>query len=208
VTTEVGECATTSEALLTVSEWLTEQQGPVVALARTRVYGRPLYHVLVGTVLLAGERDPKTLAALALGVWRRKQPPLARALPGQFPEHDAWLIRGAVERSARLDRQSADLDQHVGALMTPLAPQLEQLTSIPGVEATAARALLADIGTAMRHLGSAARLAAWAGVCPGNDARAGKRRAGRTHKGNRDLRRGLVQASRPSPGGQRAVGMP
>ncbi len=72
-----------------------------------------------------------------------------------------------------------DLDQHIGVLMAPLAPQVEQLTSIPGVEATAARAILAEIGTAMRHCGSAARLASWAGVESGHEESAGKRRSGR-----------------------------
>jgi transposase len=142
--------------------------------------------------LRAGERDPNTLAALALGVLRRKQSPLELALTGQVTAHHAWLIQGALERIDRLDRQHTNLDEHIGELMAPLAPQMEQLTSIPGVEATAARAILAEIGTEMRHCGSAARLASWAGVCPGNDERAGKRRSGRTRKGNRDLRRGLV----------------
>jgi transposase len=300
VTTEVREFATTYDALLTLSEWLTEQQCPVVALESTGVYWRPVYHVLVGTVevlvgnaqemrrrpghktdkvdarwiaellahglirpsfippppisalrdltrtrvaliqartqaknrvvkvledtnikltsvvsdlfgrsgrrmlaaLLAGERDPKTLAALALGVLRRKQPQLELALTGQFTDHHAWLIRGALEFIDLLDRQITELDQHIGELMTPLAPQMEQLTSIPGVEATAARAILAEIGTAMRHFGSAARLASWAGMCPGNDESAGKRRSGRTRKGNRYLRRVLVQcawAARKTP---------
>jgi transposase len=152
--------------------------------------------------LVAGERDPKTLAALALGVLRRKQPQLELALTGQFTDHHAWLIRGALELIDLLDRQLADLDQHIGVLMAPLASQMEQLTSIPGVEATAARAILAEIGTAMRHFGSAARLASWAGVCPGNEESAGKRRAGRTRKGNRYLRRVLVQcawAARKTP---------
>jgi transposase len=300
VTQEVREFATTYDALLTLSTWLTEQQCPVVALESTGVYWRPVYHVLVGTVevlvghaqemrrrpghktdkadarwiaellahglmrpsvvpppsigalrdltrtrvaliqartqannrvvkvledtnikltsvvsdlfgrsgrrmlaaLLAGERDPKTLAALALGVLRRKQPQLELALTGQLTEHHAWLIQGALELIDLLDRQLTDLDQPIGELMAPLAPQMEQLTSIPRVEATAARAILAEIGTEMRHFGSAARLASWAGVCPGHDESAGKRRSGRTRKGNRYLRRVLVQcawAARKTP---------
>jgi transposase len=145
--------------------------------------------------LVAGERGPQTLAALALGVLRRKQPRLELALTGPCTDHHAWLIQGALELIDLLDRQLADLDQHIGELMAPLAPQMEQRTSIPGVEAAAARAILAEIGAEMRHVGSAARLASGAGVCPGNDERAGKRRAGRTRKGNRDLRRVLVQCA-------------
>jgi transposase len=144
---------------------------------------------------VAGARDPQTRAALALGGLRRKQPPLALALTGQCTDQHAWLIQGALALIDLLDRQRADLDQHLGELMAPLAPQLEQLTSIPGGEATAARAILAEIGTARRHCGSAARLASWAGVCPGHDDSAGKRRSGRTRKGNRYLRRVLVQGA-------------
>src|SRR5205085_9767650 len=145
--------------------------------------------------LIAGERDPKQLAALALGVLRRKLPQLALALTGQFTEHHAWLIQGALDLSDLLNRQLTALDQHIGELVTPLAPQMEQLISIPGVETTAARAILAAIGTEMQHFGPAARLASWAGVCPGNDESAGKRRSGRTRKGNRYLRRVLVQCA-------------
>jgi transposase len=63
------------------------------------------------------------------------------------------------------------------------------------VDATAARAILAEIGTDMSRFGTAARLASWAGVCPGNDESAGKRRRGKTRKGNRYLRRVLVQCA-------------
>jgi transposase len=300
VTQEVREFATTDDALLTLSTWLTGEQCPVVALESTGVHWRPVYHVLVGMVevlmghaqemrrrpghktdkadarwiaellahglirpsvippppiqalrdlthtrvaliqtrtqaknrvikvledtniklasvvsdlfgrsgrrmlaaLLAGERDPKTLAALALGGLRGQQSQLELALTGQLTEHHAWLIQGTLELIDRLDRQLTDLDQHIGELMAPLAPQLEQLTSIPGVEATAARAILAEIGTEMRHFGSAARLASWAVVCLGLDESAGQRRSGHTRQGNRDLRRVLVQcawAARKTP---------
>jgi transposase len=145
--------------------------------------------------LVAGERAPKILAALALGVLQRQQPPRELARTGPCTDHHAWLIQGALERSARRDRQMAALDQHVSELMAPVAPQLEQLTSMPGVEATAARAILAEIGTEMRHCGSAARLASWTGVCPGHDASASKRRSGRTRQGHRDLRRVLGQCA-------------
>jgi transposase len=96
--------------------------------------------------------------ALALWVLRRKQPQLELALTGQFTDHHAWLIQGALELIALLDRQLTDLHQHIGELMAPLAPQMEQLTSIPGLEATAALAILAEIGTEMRHSGSACQL--------------------------------------------------
>jgi transposase len=74
-------------------------------------------------------------------------------------------------------------------LLGPMAPQLEQLLSMPGVKAITARDLGAAMGLDMTRFGSAARLSAWAGGAPGNQDRAGKRRRGRARKGNRSLRR-------------------
>lgn len=80
--------------------------------------------------------------------------------------------------------------------------QIEQLISIPGVQERAARDVMAKIGTDMSRFGSASRLASWAGVAPGNNESAGKRRRGQTRKGNRYVRRVLVQcawAARKTP---------
>ncbi len=91
-----------------------------------------------------------------------------------------------------LDRQMATLDQQIGELMMPLQAQLAQLESIPGVDIMAARDMLAEMGTDMSRFGDAARLASWAGVCPGNHESAGKRSRGKTRKGKRYLRRVVV----------------
>jgi transposase len=76
-----------------------------------------------------------------------------------------------------------------------MSPQLEQLTSIPGVKNITARDIIAEIGLEMRRFGSAPRLSAWGGLSPSNNESAGKRRKGRTRKGNRYLRRVLVQCA-------------
>jgi transposase len=152
--------------------------------------------------LIQGERTPQKLATLALGTLRRKVPELELALTGQFTEHHGWLIQGALELIDLLERQIAELDAHIGALVAPLEPQIAQLDTIPGLNVTAAREVLAEIGTEMSHFGSAARLAAWAGVSPGNNESAGKRRRGKSRKGHRYLRRLLNQcawAARKTP---------
>jgi transposase len=152
--------------------------------------------------LITGERDPQALATLARGRLRQKLPALELALTGQFTDHHAQLIALGLDLIDVLNRQIAELDQQIGVLIAPLTPQMEQLESIPGVGGTAARQILAAIGSDMGRFGSAPRLASWAGVCPGNDESAGKRRQGRTRKGNRYLRRVLVQcawAARKTP---------
>jgi transposase len=107
--------------------------------------------------VIAGERDPQRLAALALGRLRHKLAQLELALAGQCTVHQGRLIQGALDLIALLEQQSADLDQPMGALVTPLQPQLAQLDSIPGVARIAAREIMAEIGVDMRRCGSAGR---------------------------------------------------
>jgi hypothetical protein len=107
--------------------------------------------------LLAGERDAQKLASMALGRLRRKLPELELALTGQFTEHHGRLIALSLELIDLLERQIAELDEQIRLLVEPLLPQLEQLDSIPGVDATAARDILGEIGTDMSRFGSAAR---------------------------------------------------
>jgi transposase len=145
--------------------------------------------------LVAGKRDPQKLSAMALGTLRRKIPQLEVALEGQFTAHHARLIAGALELVDVLGRQMAEIDQQLQEVLGPMAPQLEQLDSIPGVDEITARDIIAEIGLDMTRFGSASRLAAWAGLSPGNNESAGKRRKGRTRKGNRYLRRVLVQCA-------------
>jgi transposase len=152
--------------------------------------------------LWAGERHPQKRAALAMGTLRRKLPELALALTGQFPAHHGRLIQGELELMELLERQIAGRDAQSREATEPFDPQLEQLHSMPGIKAITARDIIAEIGADMRRFGSATRLASWAGVSPGNNERAGKRRKGRTRKGNRYLRRVLGQcagAARKTP---------
>jgi hypothetical protein len=94
-----------------------------------------------------------------------------------------------------LGRQIGERAQQLQELPGPMAPQLEQLDSIPGVNEITARDIIAAIGLDMTRFGSASGLALWAGLSPGNNESAGNRRRGRTRKGNRSLRRVLVQCA-------------
>jgi transposase len=155
------------------------------------VFGKSVRRLL--EALVADARDAAKLSAMALGNLRRKIPQLAGALEGQCTAHHAKLMAGALELVDVLGRQIGEIDQHLHELLGPMAPQREQLDSIPGVNEITARNIIAELGLDMTRCSSAARLAAWAGLSPGNNESAGKRRKGRTRKGNRSLRRVLVQ---------------
>jgi transposase len=78
----------------------------------------------------------------------------------------------------------------------PFARQRELLMTIPGVKQRTAEVLIAEIGVDMSAFPTAKHLASWAGVCPGNDESAGKRRSGRTRQGSKWLRGTLIEAAR------------
>jgi transposase len=145
--------------------------------------------------LIKGGRTPQEMAELAKGVLRRKIPQLEVALEGSFTEHHGALIRLNLEVLDLLNRQIAELDERIGTLAEPLRDELEQLKSIPGVQETAARTIIAEIGADMSRFVSAGRLASWAGLCPGNNESAGKRKSGRTRRANRHLRRILIECA-------------
>jgi len=131
------------------------------------------------------------LASRALGALQPKRPQVELALTGQFTAHHETLLGLLLELIEMWECQSATREQQSGALVAPWQAQIAQRARIPGGDIIAARAILAEIGTDMSRFGDAARLASWAGVCPGNHERAGKRYRGKTCKGNRYLRRVL-----------------
>ena len=79
--------------------------------------------------------------------------------------------------------------------MQPFQAQRQLLQQIPGVDALVAATIIAEIGIDMSVFGNARRLAAWAGVCPGNHESAGKRKSGATRRGNVHLKTALVTAA-------------
>lgn len=145
--------------------------------------------------LVAGERDPQRLAQLARGVLRRKLPQLELALQGQFTEHHAMLIKQSLELIDLLTRQVAELDAQIELAVAAMAPELELLRTIPGVDLRTANTVLSEIGRDMSRFGSAKRLASWTKLSPGNNESAGKRYSGRTGRGNKYLKRVLVQCA-------------
>lgn len=95
------------------------------------------------------------------------------------------------------DREAAQAAAEETAPEQPLdwKAAVDLLDTIPGVGRETAELIIAEVGTDMQRFRSAAHLASWAKVCPGNNESAGKRHSGKTGRGNRWLRSGLVQAA-------------
>jgi len=145
--------------------------------------------------LVAGTTDPDVLADLARGQLRKKLPALRQALTGRFRAHHAFLLGQILAHLDYLEEAIAAVSAHIEEQLRPFAPQVERLMTIPGVQRRTAETILAEIGTDMAVFPTAGHLASWAGMCPGNDESAGKRRSGKTRKGSKWLRTSLIEAA-------------
>lgn len=144
--------------------------------------------------LLEGTTDPAILAELARGRLRRKLPELREALRGRFRSHHAFLITQVLTKIDFLEEQIATLTEEIDRLLAPFEPVLERLDTIPGVDRLGATTILAETAGDMSRFPSAGNLCSWGGMCPGQHESAGKRRSGKTRKGNRFLRTALVES--------------
>jgi transposase len=145
--------------------------------------------------LIAGERDPRVLADLARGVLRKKIGDLTLALAGRFADHHALLCRLHLDHVDHLNDMIGRLDGQIEQAISPFAEQKQRLMSIPGIGERIAQVIIAEIGVDMTRFPTAAHLASWAGLCPGNHESAGKRRTGKTRDGNPHLTTVLVEAA-------------
>jgi transposase len=143
--------------------------------------------------LATGHSDPAALAELARGRLRAKLPALRQALAGRFSTHHAFLISQTLTELDNLEESMSALAAQIEQHLAPFAQELEQLSTIPGVQRLAASVILSEIGTDMSCFPSTAHLASWAGMAPGNNESAGKRRRAKARQGNRWLRTILVE---------------
>jgi len=145
--------------------------------------------------LVAGTTDPNVLAELARGQLRKKIPALREALVGRFDDEHALVIGQILAHIDFLDEAIARLSEEIEERIRPFAAQRDLLMSIPGVKQRTAEVLIAEIGIDMTAFPTPKHLASWAGMCPGNDQSAGKRRSGRTRKGSKWLRGTLTESA-------------
>jgi transposase len=145
--------------------------------------------------MIAGQDDPGEWAELARKRLRGKIPELRQALHGRVTDHHRFLLRTLRDQVGHLEGLIEQFDLRIEEQMAPFSQAAARLRTIPGVGASAAAVIVAEIGTDMSRFPTSGQLASWAGLCPGNDQSAGKRRSGKTTKGSQWLRTMLVQVA-------------
>src|SRR5215472_15851306 len=169
--------------------------------------------------MIAGERNPRTLAALARRTMKAKHDALVEALDGMFDDHHGELAQLLLDQIASLDAKIAQLSARIaeltaampaawgvdpdgttgpGAGTGPDAPVLNavaRLVEIPGISPDLVRSIIAEIGLDMSRFPTAAHLVSWAGLCPTARQSGTRTRAGKKGQGDTWLRGSLGQAA-------------
>ena len=162
----------------------------------TDVFG--LSGQLMLEALLEGKETPEQMAQLAQRSAKKKIPQIREALEGhRMTGMQRKLIGFSLDHMAFLEEQITALDQEIAEHIraSELEQQQEILQTIPGVKQEAASSVLAEFGPDMKVFGNGAKCSSWAGVAPGNNESAGRKKRAPAMKGNPWVRSTLVECA-------------
>ena len=156
--------------------------------------------------MIAGVHQPRKLADLASKQIKATPKELYDALHGRLTDRHRFLLELHLRQWDGLDETIRKIDQEIDQRITrmsttaetykiPFRTLIELLHTVPGISAVAAPAILSEIGRDMSRFSTAGHLVAWAGLCPGQNESAGRRKSSRLRKGAPWLKTMLVQCA-------------
>lgn len=145
--------------------------------------------------IISGNQDPKAMAQMARGKLKNKTELLEKSLTGLVGPHQKMLLEAQLRHIDFLNEEIQKLSQEIGSRMRPFEEAIEALDGIPGISRTNAEQILCETGIDMSRFPTDKHFASWAALCPGNNESAGKRKSGKTRKGNLALKAALTQAA-------------
>lgn len=154
------------------------------------VSGRAILEALIG-----GETDPDQLLTLVQRGVKAPAEQLRAALTGRLNQRHRFLLRLHLGQIDALQAAIDGIDQEVEHDLAPFRDAVRLLRSIPGISDLTAEVIVSEIGTDMSRFPTADHLVSWAGLCPGQNESAGKRRSSRMRKGAPWLKTTLVQCA-------------
>lgn len=191
--TLVGDQTAVSNRIIKLAESANIKLAQVASSA-LGVSGRAMLRALA-----RGEQDTTKMADLARGALREKQGQLRRALRGKLTRSQRFVLTELLNQLEQLEaavaRVSQEIREQIEENSDPFVKEAARLLqTIPGVGEHVAEVIVSEIGTDMTRFPSDKHLSSWAGMCPGNNESAGKRKSGKTTKGSNYLRAALTQA--------------
>lgn len=150
---------------------------------------------MIRSLLEKDKLSKDEISQLAKGSLKKKVGLLEKALNGELTDHHRFLIKMHLENLDHLAKQIERIDEEIRRKMIPFQKEAKLIQTIPGISEVSASAILAEIGTDMSQFPDAAHLSSWAGVCPGNNESAGKKKSGKTQKGNSFLKGTLTEVA-------------
>ncbi|MFC0560262.1 IS110 family transposase [Halalkalibacter alkalisediminis] len=154
-----------------------------------------------------GEEDPEKLANLAQRTLKRKKDDLELALRGYISPHQRLMLKTIIKHIDFLSEEIEMLDQEVAKRVSSYQEDIDRLDSIPGIATRMAEQILSEVGTDVsKQFPSAAHMCSWAGLVPGQNESAGKRKSSKTKKGNKYLRSALTEAAHSVRGSKNYLG--
>jgi len=126
---------------------------------------------------------------------REKTNVLLLAMEGVLTPVQRQLVRAILNHIDDMTRRIEDLDNIVKEQMQKYEDEIKRLDELSGIGQTSAQIILAEIGSDMSRFPTAGHLCSWAGLSPGNNESAKKRKGGKTTKGNKTLKSTLIQCA-------------
>lgn len=145
---------------------------------------------------LFGEINPDNIDGFIHHSMRSKKEQLLKAMDGVLSSIQKQLVRAILDHIDDMTKRIGDMDRIIDEHMKHYTKAIEEIDKIAGIGKRSAEVILSEIGVDMNRFPSAAHISSWAGLCPGNNESAGKRKSGRTNKGNKYLKSTLIQCAK------------
>lgn len=150
---------------------------------------------MIGVLLEKEELSTEEIAELAKGKLKKKVDLLAKALDGYVTDHHRFLLKQHLAHIDFLAEQIKDFDEEIRKRLEPYETEFKDVQSVTGVKGISAASVIAEIGVDMSKFPDEAHLSSWAAVCPGNNESAGKKKSGKTRRGNNYLKATLTESA-------------
>lgn len=160
----------------------------------SNINGKSSRNILEG--LIQGHTDEAYLLKAVDHSMLHKMPQIIEAIDGVVTPVQKKLIKAVIYHIDDMTLRIKEMDDIIDDEMKKYEECIKEIEKMPGLGRQSAQTILAEIGIDMSRFPSAAHIASWAGLCPGNNESAGKRKSGRTTKGNETLKTTLIQCAR------------